>query len=389
MDRVIDRKPVSIYIHIPFCRRKCRYCDFLSWPNQLENLQDYVNALIKEIDRYRGWLADRLVSTVFFGGGTPSLMNPEQVCRIIHEINQKGHLSGTAEITMEANPDQLTEEKLEGYRDAGVNRLSIGLQSTDPALLSFLGRNHTAHDFYKAVEAARKAGIQNINGDLIFGIPGQTLEQWRSSLEEVVKVQLPHLSCYGLTYEEETPLYRSLIRNEFQPIDEDLEWNMFRHGIQWLQESGYEHYEISNYALPGYQCLHNLTYWENREYIGLGVGAHGFLEGERVENTSSLSDYFQMLERNRFPVINRHKISVTESVSETCFLGLRLRKGISEQRFLERYGKPLLEFYPSIIPQLIERELLVKDKGYLRLTEVGIDLSNQVFEALMLEEKLK
>jgi oxygen-independent coproporphyrinogen III oxidase len=377
---------LSLYIHIPFCRRKCRYCDFLSWPGRLEMLVPYVTALVREISKYRGVLSERQVSTVFFGGGTPSLLTSEQVNQILETIAAAGTLLPDCEISLEANPEMLTEDKLRGYREAGVNRLSLGVQSTHEALLAFLGRGHSPSDFYHAVESARKVGFSNISGDLIFGIPGQSLDLWHQSLEKMVQLQLNHLSCYGLTYEKGTPLFDNLLQKSFQAVDEDLEWKMFRHAIAWLQQKGYDHYEISNYAMPGDQCRHNLTYWENREYLGVGAGAHGFLNGERYENTTVLEDYLQRLKENEYPVVNREVVSLRESVSETCFLGLRLRKGISESAFQQRYGRSLNDFYPAVLPRLMEKRLLEREAGRIRLTERGIDLSNQVFTALMLDE---
>ncbi|MDW7671298.1 MAG: radical SAM family heme chaperone HemW, partial [Bacillota bacterium] len=336
--------------------------------------------------QYRGVLSERQVSTVFFGGGTPSLLTSDQVNQIIETISAAGTLLPDAEISLEANPEMLTEDILRGYREAGVNRLSLGLQSTHEALLTFLGRHHSPADFYHAVESARKAGFSNISGDLIFGIPGQSLDSWHQSLEKMVQLQLDHLSCYGLTYEKGTPLFDRLFQNQFQAVDEDLEWKMFRHAIDWLQAQGYDHYEISNYAKPGNQCRHNLTYWKNREYLGVGAGAHGFLNGERYENTVSLEEYVKRLKEKEYPVANRQRVSLRESVSETCFLSLRLREGISESAFQHRYGRSLMDFYPVVLPRLMEKRLLVREDGRVRLTETGIDFSNQVFTALMLDE---
>ncbi len=385
MNTVVSSSTISVYIHVPFCRQKCSYCDFLSWSDHQEAIPVYVDSLLREINLYRGVLAERQVSTVFFGGGTPSLLSGVEVKTILDAITSVSHKLPEAEISLEANPETLWEEKVSQYADAGINRLSIGLQSTHEHLLKFLGRMHTVNDFYKGVEWARKAGIHNINGDLIFGIPGQTLQEWKDSLSDVVALNLPHLSCYGLTYEEGTPLSTQMENNVFKPVEEEHEWLMFRHAIEWLQRMGYNHYEISNYAKPGYECKHNINYWKNQEYIGLGAGAHGFVDGIRTENATSLKAYLDLISSNEKPIIIHQEISKSASISETCFLGLRMREGISNKLFSNRYGSSLFDVFPVEISKLIERGLLEQADGSIRLTEKGIDLSNQVFEALLLD----
>ena len=377
---------IGLYIHIPFCRQKCSYCDFLSWPQHEGSVPAYVEGLVREIGLYRGVLANMQVSTVFFGGGTPSLLSGSEVSIILEAIKSVAHLSSEAEISLEGNPETLWEEKIQQYAAAGVNRLSIGLQSTHPHLLRSIGRMHSVEDFYKSVEWSRKAGIGNINGDLIFGIPGQQLEDWKESVAELVNLRLPHLSCYGLTYEEGTPLTSQMERGLVVPVEEDLEWMMFRHGIDWLKSKGYTHYEISNYAMPGFECRHNINYWENGEYIGLGAGAHGFYDESRKENATSLKAYYKLISENKKPIVKEHRVSKNASISETCFLGLRMMKGISDENFKKRYGLSLKEAYPEELPRLIEGGLLEYVGGHVRLTKKGVDLSNLVFEALLLDE---
>jgi len=386
MDTVDSLSNISVYIHIPFCRQKCHYCDFLSWPQHQESLAPYVDGLVHEIGLYRGVLADRQISTVFFGGGTPSLLTGTEMKRILDAIKSMAMLSPEAEISLEANPETLSEDKVVQYRNSGINRISIGLQSTHQHLLQFLGRMHTVEDFHKSVEWARKAGINNINGDIIFGVPGQNLIDWKDTLSDMAALKLPHLSCYGLTYEEGTPLTTQLDRRLLEPTGEELEWEMFRYGIEWLQSIGYNHYEISNYAIPGFECKHNINYWKNQEYIGLGAGAHGFVNGERLENAKSLKAYNTLISKNEKPIIRQQKINRKASISETCFLGLRMREGISDETFAKRYGMSLFDVYPVEIPRLIKNGLLEKAEKSVRLTEKGIDLSNQVFEALLLDE---
>jgi oxygen-independent coproporphyrinogen III oxidase len=381
----LDTCSISLYIHIPFCRQKCNYCDFLSWPNRMEMIDTYVETLLKEIEHYQQTIENRKISTIFFGGGTPSLLSGSHVSRILKTIASVSSLSADTEISMEANPEQLTAEKLAEYYDSGVNRLSIGLQTTDPNLLLFLGRRHTSADFFSAVAAARSTGFTNLNADLIFGIPGQTFEGWQETLERVAAEGLQHISCYGLTYEEDTPLYEALKNKVFQPVDEDLEWKMYRYAIRTLQQKGYRHYEISNYARPGKQCRHNLTYWENKEYLGLGAGAHGFVDERRYENTSNLSEYIRRIEQKKLPVRSSHLIGLKESVSETMFLGLRLREGISETLFKKRYGQPISYYYPEEIDHLVKKGWLHRKDDHIRLTETGFDLANQVFAALLLD----
>lgn len=378
-----QQDPLSVYMHIPFCRQKCHYCDFLSWPNRVEDLDLYVDTLLAEIELYRGRLAERPVATVFFGGGTPSLLSDSHISRILEKLAAVGSFAKEMEVTMEANPEQLTQDQLRGYRQAGVNRLSVGLQSTHESLLAFLGRRHTAVDFYRVVETARQAGFENLNTDLIFGIPGQTLEQWQQTLETIAALEVSHISCYGLTFEPGTPLHRQREQGFICAVDEDLEYAMFRWGIEWLQQRGYQHYEISNYALSEKTCRHNITYWENREYIGLGAGAHGFLSEERTANHQQLESYVAAVQQGEFPYMSRENITLWDSVSDTMFLGLRMRRGISEADFEKRYRQPMTFFFREEIGKLIQQKLLVRQEGFLRLTEKGIDLSNVVFEKLL------
>ena len=371
------KKKLGIYIHIPFCKRKCAYCDFLSAPAGEETRAAYVEALKKEIrmaselrERYEG-------ATVFFGGGTPSLLKGEELAGILEEVSGQLSLRSDAEITVECNPGTLDRKKLEIYKSAGINRLSIGLQSADNGELKLLGRIHTWEEFLRTYEQVRALGFDNVNIDLMSALPGQTREGWLRTLRQVTKLDPEHISAYSLIIEEGTPFYECY--REGAPLEqelpgEDLDRQMYEDTKAFLHTKGYERYEISNYAKPGYACRHNLSYWERTDYKGFGLGAASLLEEVRYQNQTDLQAYV----KGDFSPVSREVLSKKEILEERMFLGLRKMKGVQVTEELQRV-------YGSVLQKLIREGLLEQAGDFVRLTDRGIDVSNYALAEFLLE----
>ncbi len=289
-------KSLSLYVHIPFCRSKCVYCDFNSYAGQEALIPAYVEALLREAEAWSGLCAGATVETLFFGGGTPSLVPPAEMKRLMEGLRQRFAIAAEAEVSLEANPESVDFDHLRGLRDLGVNRLSLGVQSFDDEELRFLGRIHSAAEAEAAYGAARQAGFENVGLDLIFGLPQQQLESWQQSLEKAIRLEPEHLSLYALTVEENTPLGRAVAANRAWEPDEDAQAEMYEESEERLEAAGYDHYETSNWAWPGHRCRHNLTYWETRPYLGLGAGAHSYLSGCRFANTPLPQDYIELVQ---------------------------------------------------------------------------------------------
>ena len=391
------KKPLGIYVHIPFCIQKCLYCDFLSAPSDDATRESYVNALLAEIDAQAPLYKGFQVHTVFFGGGTPSLLMPEQTAAILERLYQRFSFlpEKEMEITLEANPGTLTEEKLRAWRKAGVNRLSIGLQSAHDEELKSLGRIHTWKEFLWGYEAARRAGFSNLNIDLMSALPGQSVESWMDTLESVVELKPEHISAYSLIIEEGTPFYdwygpqdaasekRQMEKRKPLPSEEE-DRLMYERTGEYLAKGGYGRYEISNYALPGFACRHNLAYWERTDYAGFGLGAASLRENVRWSNTAELAEYLahagQTGEETRIKK-EMTRLSIQDQMEEFMFLGLRKTEGVSASSFERLYGKPLEAVYEEPVERLIREGLLLryqKEDGsvFFRLSDKGIDVSN-------------
>ena len=398
------KKPLELYLHIPFCVKKCDYCDFLSGPSGAENRKAYTEALLREIQALPDEL-DREIVSVFTGGGTPSLLDAPDMERIMTALRDKFEFSENVEITIEANPGTLSSDKLEIYRASGINRLSLGLQSTDNRELQILGRIHTYEEFLESYELARTAGFDNINIDLMSAIPEQTCEKWIHNLRTAAELKPEHISAYSLIVEEGTPF----AQRELKLPDEEQEYQMYEDTADILKSYGFEQYEISNYAKNGYECRHNLGYWKRTEYLGLGLGAASLagedlwknLCGERssgnserecineeyrspgqVEyrfcNTRNMQEY---LENSRNPRMLRRDIAVLsekEQQEEFMFLGLRMTKGISVQEFRERFGKEIDEIYGKVLRKYEAMGFMEKSSGFWRFTRKGIHVSNHI-----------
>ena len=378
-------KELEIYIHIPFCVRKCAYCDFLSGPADEESREAYVKLLCDEIAACKGKTEEYQVSTVFFGGGTPSVLKGEQIERIMQSLRKNLQFRMNAEITLEANPGTVNEEKLRSYKKAGINRLSIGLQSVHDEELQLLGRIHTYSEFLTTYQLARKCGFQNINIDLISAVPGQTVESWCETLQTVLALAPEHISAYSLIIEPGTPFYdiygEESCKNHQKiklPSEED-ERIMYWKTKKILAEAGYAHYEISNYAKPGFECRHNIGYWERTPYLGFGTGAATLFEEKRYTNPPDIEDYRTSF-ANKF---HGEILSREEQMEEFMFLGLRMMQGISKAAFQKKFRAEIESIYGEQIRKLKDIKLLEEKADRIYLTEKGIDVSNAVFVEFM------
>lgn len=369
-------KNLALYIHIPFCVRKCLYCDFLSFTGNVNTYDNYVNQLLHEIDEWskKEFLKEYLVKTIFIGGGTPSAIPQEYIAKILCKLQETFIIDKNAEITIECNPGTVTEDKLWTYYVNGINRLSFGLQSTDNIELSRLGRIHTFEQFEENFYLARKVGFQNINIDLMSAIPGQTYESLRRSLETVTALNPEHVSVYGLIIEEGTPFYE-MYQNDMSSFpNEDMDRDMYRLTNKLLKEAGYHHYEISNYAKPGLECRHNLTYWQRGEYLGLGLGAASLLQNKRFTNATNIDAYNRYnIDLDAIP-----ELTDQECIEETMFLGLRTDTGVNLTLFEKNFGKSVDSFFPGVEERMIKEGLIKKIDESIVLTERGIDISNYV-----------
>lgn len=381
-------KELELYLHIPFCVKKCNYCDFLSAPAGEETRAAYVDALLEEI---RGFdePEDYEVVTVFFGGGTPSILPGQAIFRIMEALREKFFFRKGAEITLEANPGTVDKEKLSFYKKAGINRLSFGLQSADAEELKKLGRIHTWEKFLESFQLAREAGFSNINVDLMSALPGQTKESWEKTLRQVLALQPEHISAYSLIIEEGTPFYQLYEKDverrdageepELIPSEEE-ERAMYEATGRILKEQGYLHYEISNYAKPGCECRHNLGYWQRRDYLGFGLGASTLLNPVRYKNTEDLEAYLGGdFSKKEFFVLTKDN-----QIEETMFLGLRVLEGVSKEQFREQFSCELRVVYRKELEKLEQEGLLEEEGDFVRLTSRGIDLSNPVLAEFLL-----
>ncbi|MFZ5965584.1 MAG: radical SAM family heme chaperone HemW [Bacillota bacterium] len=379
-------KEISLYIHIPFCLGKCYYCDFPSFCHiDDETKNRYITILIKELESWKEKLPDYQLKSVFMGGGTPTVLPNHEMDRILNALFSGFRLKNDLEFSIEGNPGTVNKEKLAFYHSSGINRLSIGLQAWQDSLLKKIGRIHNRDTFIKNYYMAREIGFQNINIDLMFSLPDQTMGQWMETLKEVTALSPDHISAYSLKIEETTPFYQAVLEDRLKLPSEDIDRDMYHWTIDFLKSLGYEHYEISNFAKEGKSCIHNVVYWNNDEYIGIGLGAHSSFRRTRFSNTLDINDYIEGMKEKNSAEIDRVVISVEDEMAETMFLGLRLLNGICMDRFEKRFGKDLLFMYRRQITDLIEKGLLETDGKRIRLTRKGIDLSNQVFIAFLPE----
>lgn len=381
---VIYMKQIGLYIHIPFCRQKCLYCDFPSWAGREGEMQAYTDALAKEIENRAKEYPDREVVSVFFGGGTPTVLSILQLKQLMQAVRENWRIAADAEITTEANPGTLDMEMAAALREMGFNRLSMGIQAWQNRLLQVLGRIHSIEAFLENYRAVREAGFTNINTDLMFALPGQTMEDWQETVQQIVRLQPEHISAYSLILEEGTPFYERYERGELEPAAEELDREMYHWAAAYLAENGYEQYEISNFAQKGRQSRHNRIYWQAEEYLGLGLGAHSYMAGERFHNSYDMRKYICAEGKTDGLKEDVETITEKDALAEFMFLGLRLTEGVSFARFRERFGIEMDDIYGKEIEKLLSEGLLIQDKVGIRLTERGTDVSNYVFEKFLL-----
>lgn len=382
-------KELELYLHIPFCERKCAYCDFLSAPADLPVRISYIKKLQEEIAYYGSEFEEYQVSSIFLGGGTPTILEGYQLAAILETVKKYFRLVADAEITMECNPGTLTAGKAEKLVQAGFNRLSMGLQSADDRELQLLGRIHNFAQFLESYDLARKAGFENINVDLMSALPGQTLKSWQNTLQKVTALRPEHISAYSLIIEEGTPFYERFAEDErireegghprLLP-EEAIERQMYELTQRFLHTKGYERYEISNYAKPGSECRHNCGYWTRKDYLGLGLGASSLVGHQRFQNTSDLKEYLEQ----EYHHIHTETLDKKSEMEEFMFLGLRLMTGISRQQFEKTFQVTLDSVYGEVLRKLKSEQLIEEVAGYVRLTEYGIDVSNYVLSEFLL-----
>jgi len=378
------RTSAGLYIHIPFCRQKCLYCDFPSFAGREELQERYTASLLTEIRRRAQACQDRVFQSVFFGGGTPTALPLPLLERLAREVFALFQIAEGAEITTEANPGTLSRETARALRGMGFNRLSIGVQAWQNHILKRLGRIHTIEEFLENYRIVREEGFQNVNVDLMFALPGQTLAEWRETLEQAAALEPEHISAYSLILEEGTPFYREWEEGRLTTVSEELDREMYHFAVDFLREKGYAQYEISNFAKSGRQSRHNRIYWQAEEYLGLGLGAHSFWNGERFHNPYGLEEYIQAGGIPERLEQDREFISERDALAEFMFLGLRLTEGVAFAAFRERFGREMKEVYGSQIDKLTQQGLLAADGAGIRLTRRGVDVSNVVFGEFLL-----
>lgn len=379
-----NKKELELYFHIPFCVQKCSYCDFLSAPATKQTQQRYMEALLKETVGRSEEYAEYVVVSIFIGGGTPSVVEPEWIERLMETVYGCYQVAGEAEITMEANPGTVKAEQLQRYRKAGINRLSIGLQSALEEELKRLGRIHTYEQFLEAYYGAREAGFANINVDIMSALPGQTTEDYRKTLGAVLGLVPPpeHISAYSLIVEEGTPFWEADCRGELELPDEDSERQMYQETKELLEQKGYYRYEISNYAKEGLECRHNCGYWRRISYAGFGIGAASLVDNTRFSNIGDLEAYCTNPLGARAAVT---ALTREEQIEEFMFLGLRMTKGISRSSFMQIFGIEPEEMYGDVLERNYADGLLVQEGDFIRLTDRGLDVSNYVSAQFLLD----
>jgi oxygen-independent coproporphyrinogen-3 oxidase len=372
-EETIKAEPAALYIHIPFCKKKCLYCDFPSYGGREDLMCNYSRALAEEI----GTVGRRNIKTIFIGGGTPTYLSLKawnNICEAVEKLNLEDNL----EFTVEGNPGTFTEEKLCFLKNMGVNRLSIGLQAWQNSLLKRIGRIHSVDDFLEGYKMAERLGFSNINVDLMFGLPGQTLEDWKESLKNVVKLDPRHISCYSLIVEKGTPFYSMYKNHGLKLPQEEEERQMYYFTLEFLYKSGYNQYEISNFAKNGSECRHNLVYWNLEPYIGCGSSAHSYVNGYRYRNTLDIEEYIHQGRSGHFVKLDEHKNSIYDDMEEFMFMGLRKTRGISMSDFEGRFHRNIYSVYGDIIDEYTKKGLLVVDEDDMYLNKRGLEVSNSV-----------
>ena len=373
----------AVYFHIPFCEHICYYCDFNKVFLKGQPVDDYLNAMVAEMANTVQRFQHREMKTLFVGGGTPTVLDLKQTEKLLDAIRETFAFDANAEFTVEANPGSVDFEKLTLLKEGGVNRLSFGVQAFQDELLKAIGRDHCEEDIEKSISLARQAGFDNISLDLMFGLPGQSPDMFLASLQKAIALGVDHLSAYSLQIEPRTIFYNRMNRGKLHLPSEDEEVNMYERLIETMESHGFLHYEISNFAKPGKKSSHNLTYWNNDEYYGIGAGAHSYVNGVRRENVKPIKKYIMLMEKDGFPYREEHKLTIREQMEEEMFMGLRKRSGVSKTRFYSKFNVALDDVFSSEISDLVARGLLTNASDRVALTKKGVFLGNEVFQAFI------
>ncbi len=369
---------IGLYVHIPFCRQKCFYCDFNSYAGMSRFYRKYRDSLIKEIQTFARDRQPLRVSSIYFGGGTPTIIGSELLEGILQTCSGSFEVDDNCELSIEANPENLDLAQLKSLKRIGFNRLSVGFQSLDTRLLPVLGRRHNAQKALQSFDLARLAGFKSINIDLIYGIPGQDMVSWDSTLKNVLRLKPQHISAYALTLDPSTHIAKRIARRELPAVDDDLQAELFNYAREILTLSGYVHYEVSNFARPGFECRHNVLCWRNGDYLGIGAGAHSHFGVRRYSNTKDPQLYMERIAKVGSAVEEQEDLTRAQVISETIFLGLRLLEGINVQDLDRQFEEPISKAFASIIEDLKCNGLL-EGEDQIRLTSKGVLLSNEVF----------
>lgn len=374
----------AAYFHIPFCSHICHYCDFNKVFFKGQPVDEYLQAMEKEMKHTMEAFPTDQLDTLFVGGGTPTVLEMKQLDFFLNSIHKYFPFTvGEVEFTFEANPNELSKEKLRMLKEAGVNRLSFGVQTFNDELLQTIGRTHCEHDVIRTIEMAKEVGFTNISIDLMYGLPGQTLEQFRDTLEKAFSLDIQHISAYSLIVEPKTVFYNLMKKGKLLLPSQEEEAEMYEEAMKQMEMHGYQQYEISNYACPGFESRHNLTYWNNEEYYGIGAGAHSYVNGTRNVNAGPLKKYIQLIEQTHFPYIESHTLTLEEKMEEEMFLGLRKTEGVSKQQFVQKFHRSLHDVFAEPVATETQKGLLEETETHVRLTHRGKLLGNEVFQAFI------
>ena len=380
-------KSTSAYIHIPFCEHICYYCDFNKVFLEGQPVDEYIQSLLTEIRLTLEKHPTKVSETIYIGGGTPTSLTAKQLDVLLTGIHRYLPTHTTKEFTVEANPGDLTAEKLDVFKAHGVNRLSMGVQTFDDRLLKKIGRKHSVQDVYDTIKLLEKKQFDNISIDLIYALPGQTLESFRDTLTKALAFDLPHYSMYSLILENKTMFMNWVRQGRLELPTQEAETQMFEEAIIAMAQSGHHQYEISNFAKKGKESMHNLVYWDNEHYFGFGAGASGYLDQKRYKNYGPIQHYMKPLKEQRLPIFETEEISRANQIEEEMFLGLRKIEGVSLRRFEEKFNKKLTTVYQSVIDELQQQQLAVLEEDYFRLTPKGLFIGNDVFEKFLLDKE--
>jgi oxygen-independent coproporphyrinogen-3 oxidase len=375
----MKKQPLGLYIHIPYCIHKCGYCDFNSHPIKQDEMDHYIDALVVEMKHYaKIYTNTNIIKTIFLGGGTPTTLNPFQLERILKECVNEFTIASNAEITIEANPATVGIELMKSIRTMGYNRISIGVQSFDKAELKLLDRAHGPKEIHSTVDCARKAGFDNLSLDLMFAVPNQSLSSWENNLNKALEKNPEHLSTYNLTIEQGTAFSKLQSNGKLIMPDDDHQLELYKKTIERLTKKGFHHYEISNFAHRGKECKHNITYWENKNTLGLGAGASSYMNGTRFKNINLPAHYIRQVKEKKIAVEHSETLELRQAMGETIMLGLRLLQGISIHQFEKRFQISFINLFRNIISALKEKELVIIEKDYLRLSQKGLFWADSV-----------